>query len=128
MYLLVLVMCLLPPVSCAAPIPGPIYDDPQGTVRTNIVGTNIGEQFTIGLHVVLRLGARWQVSYDEEMLTLISEEYLDDDAKEPGLGGTQYFQFKALKADNTQIEFSLKRGTTGPVSEQKTFSIQIEGG
>lgn len=114
---LLLVLMLLMSFGCS----GPIHTNPQETIYTAP-----DKGFTIGLHVVLRLGARWQVSYDEKMLTLISEEYLDDDAKEPGLGGTQYFQFKALKAGNTQIEFSLKRGTTGPVSEQKTFSIQIE--
>jgi len=77
--------------------------------------------------VVLRLGARWQVSYDEAMLTLVIDDlYIDDDPSNPGLGGTQYFRFRAIKAGATQIECSLKHGTTGPVSEQKTFTVDIK--
>lgn len=107
------------PVACD----GPVYTDPQETIYTAP-----DKGFTIGLHVVKRLGASWQVSYDEEMLTLENEKYTDNNPKSPGLDGTQYFRFAAVKAGETQIECSLKHGTTGPVSEQKTFHIQIEGG
>ncbi len=112
------------PILTPAPPRGPIYTDPGDTITTSV-----GDGFATGLHVVLRLGARWQVNYDEDMLApVINDLYIDDDPANPGLGGTQYFRFRALKAGVTQIEYSLKHGTTGPVSEQKTFHIQIEGG
>ena len=117
--LLLLVLMLLMSFGCS----GPVHTNPQETINTRV-----GKGFTIGLHVVKRLGASWQVSYDEEMLTLENEKYTDNNPKSPGLDGTQYFRFAAVKAGETQIECSLKHGTTGPVSEQKTFSIQIEGG
>ena len=102
---------------------GPVHTNPQETIDTRV-----GKGFTIDLHVVKRLGASWQVSYDEEMLTLENEKYTDNNPKSPGLDGTQYFRFAAVKAGEIQIGCSLKHGTSGPVSEQKTFSIQIEGG
>jgi len=56
----------------------------------------------------------------------IQDLYIDDNPANPGLGGTQYFRFGALKAGATQIECSLKHGTTGPIREQKTFNVEIE--
>lgn len=48
------------PALTLAPPRGPIYTDSGDTITTSV-----GDGFAIGLHVVLRLGARWQVSYDE---------------------------------------------------------------
>lgn len=90
--LLSLVLLLLVSFGCS----GPIHTNPQETINTRV-----GNGFTIGLHVVKRLGASWQVSYDKEMLTLENEKYTDDNPQSPGLGGTQYFQFEAVKANST---------------------------
>ena len=115
--LLLLVLMLLMSFGCS----GPVHTNPQETINTRV-----GKGFTIGLHVVKRLGASWQVSYDEEMLTLENEKYIDDNSKSPGLSGTQYFSFEAVRAGETQIEFSLKHGTTGPISEEKIFNVDIK--
>ncbi len=115
--LLLLVLMLLMSFGCS----GPIHTNPQETINTSV-----GKEFTIGLHVTKRLGASWQVSYDEEMLTLEHEKYIDDNSKSPGLSGTQKFSFEAARAGETQIEFSLKHGTTGPISEQKVFNVDIK--
>ena len=115
--LLSLVLLLLVSYGCS----GPIHTNPQETINTRV-----GNGFTIGLHVVKRLGASWQVSYDKEMITLENEKYTDDNPQSPGLGGTQYFEFEAVKADATKVEFRLKHGTTGLVSEQKIFNIRIQ--
>ncbi len=115
--LLLLVLMLLMSFGCS----GPIHTNPQETINTRV-----GKGFTIGLHVVKRLGASWQVSYDEEILTLEREKYIDDDSKSPGLSGTQYFSFEAATTGESQVEFSLKHGTTGPVSEQKVFDVDIK--
>lgn len=115
--LLLLVLLLLMSFGCS----GPIHTNPQETINTRV-----GKGFTIGLHVVKRLVASWQVSYDKEMLTLGNENYVDDNSKSPGLSGTQYFSYEAAKAGETQIEFSLKHGTTGPISEEKIFNVDIK--
>jgi len=60
--LLLLVLILLMSFGCS----GPVHTNPQETINTRV-----GKGFTIGLHVVKRLGASWRVSYDEEMLTLV---------------------------------------------------------
>ena len=119
----ILAVIMLMLVACATPAPprGPIYTDSQKTITTYV-----SEGFTIGLPVVLRLGARWQVSYDENMLTLgIKDLYIDDDPTNPGLGGTQYFRFEALKAGETEMECILKHGSSGPISEQRIFGVDI---
>jgi len=114
--LLLLVLMLLISLGCS----GPIHTNSQETINTRV-----GKGFTIGLHVVKRLGASWQVSYDEEMLNLEDATYQDDDPKSPGLSGTQYFQFRAVKAGETRIDCILKHGTTGPISEQKVFKVEV---
>ncbi len=111
-----------PPTQYPARPRGPIYTDPGETIAITI-----GERFIIGQDIVLRLGAKWQVSYDEGMLALSSDRYIYDDPESPGLGGTQYFPFMALKSGTTQVECNLTHETTGSVSEQKIFTIQITG-
>jgi predicted secreted protein len=113
-----------PPPTQSPPRPhGHIYTEPAETIVIDI-----GDRFTIGLDVVLRLGAKWQANYNESMLAALSDDYyVDDDSESPGLSGTQYFQFRALKSGTTQVECSLQHGTTGPVSERKVFSVQIIG-
>lgn len=111
-----------PPTQTPARPRGPIYTDPAETIIIDI-----GDTFVIGLDVVLRLGAKWQVTHDEAMLAVLSDDYYADDPESPGLGGTQYFHLRALRAGTTQVEFSLKHGATGPAGEQKIFDVQITG-
>ena len=60
------------------------------------------------------------------MLTLKNEMYIDDNPKSPGLSGTQYFWFEAAKAGKTEITVILQYGTTGPVRDQKGFTVEIK--
>jgi len=97
------------------------------TDATQTISASIGEEFAIGLHVVLRLGPNWVESHDDNMLALVGDSYyIPDDIANPGLGGNKYFQFKALKAGKTKINVILRHGTTGPVVEQKVFNVEIK--
>ena len=97
------------------------YVDPENTISTRA-----GQEFTIGLHVVLRLGPKWDESHDDNMLTLVGDAYIPDDVMKPGCGGYQYFRFRALEAGETEIALALKHSGTGPVVEEKVFKVEIK--
>jgi hypothetical protein len=101
----------------------PIYNSPE-----EIISLKEGESISIGLHVTLRLGAKWQLfNYDNTTLELNPNSiYIDDNPENPGLGGTQYFIFTGIKAGLTAIEFNLSLGTDAPIIQQSVFTVDIK--
>jgi len=97
------------------------YTDPEKTISTRV-----GQEFAIGLHVVLRLGPKWVESHDNDVVALVGEAYIPDDVTKPGCGGYQYFRFRALKASEKEIALALKHSGTGPVVEEKVFKVEIK--
>lgn len=97
------------------------YVDPEKTISTRA-----GQEFAIGLPVVMRLGHKWVESHDNDMVALVGEAYIPDDVTKPGCGGIQYFRFEALKAGITEIALALKHSGTGPVVEEKVFKVEIK--
>jgi len=80
-------------------------------------------------------GYSWQASYDESMLELIPGEnggqstYEPDETDEAvvGAGGTEFFQFKALKAGETEITLTYAQPWEGGgVGETKVFTVIID--
>jgi len=91
------------------------------------ISTSVGKEFVIALDSNPTTGYDWEVSYDDSMLSLVEEEYSPD--KEPGLvgvGGTQYFTFKALKKGGTEITLTYKRSWETGYAEQKVFSVNVK--
>ena len=107
---------LLVPVSCAAPA----YTDAEKTIITHV-----DQEFTISLRVTPRLGARWEESHDGNLLTLLESQIVMDKPLEPVFGNAE-FRFKALKKGKTEITFTLELGSTGPVRDQKVFTVDIK--
>jgi hypothetical protein len=101
----------------------PIYNSNEETISLKK-----GESISIGLHVTLRLGARWQlINYDNTTLESNPNSiYIDDNPENPGLGGTQYFIFTGIKAGLTTIEFKLSVGTDAPIIQQSIYNIEIK--
>ncbi|MFC2025322.1 protease inhibitor I42 family protein [Chloroflexota bacterium] len=94
--------------------------------ETISIGAN--QEFIIALDSNPTTGYKWEVSYDEGMLSLVEEKY-SPDAKAKGLvgaGGTQYFQFKALKTGKTEITLVYKRSWEQEILEQKVFGVEIK--
>ncbi len=99
------------------------YTDPE-----RVINTTVNQEFTIALDSNPTTGYNWEVSYDENMLSLEKEEY-NPDAKAPGLlgaGGTQYYRFKALKVGATEITVTYKRSWKTGYAEQKAFTVDIK--
>jgi len=99
-----------------------------------------GQEIDIGLdqEFIIALGSNpgstgysWQASYDETMLELVGDEPTYE-AKETegdvvGAGGTEFFQFKALEAGETEITLTYAQPWEGGgVGETKVFTVIIE--
>jgi len=97
------------------------YTNPEKTISIRV-----GQEFTIGLHVVLRLGPKWEESHDDNMLAFVGDAYIPDDVAKLGCGGYQYFRFKALQTGKTEITVALKHGGTGPIGKPKVFKVEIK--
>ncbi|MFC1933048.1 protease inhibitor I42 family protein [Chloroflexota bacterium] len=101
---------------------GGIYIDPEKTINSSV-----GSEFAIALDSNPTTGYDWEVSYDDNMLTLGDKEYTME--KCPGLvgaGGTQYFTFKALKKGETKITLDYQRSWEGESINQKVFTVNIK--
>jgi inhibitor of cysteine peptidase len=98
------------------------YTDAADTITTTVDG-----EFIIALDSNPSTGYSWNVSYDASLLSLEKEEY-NPDKKEPGLvgaGGTQYYQFKALKAGSTEVNLTYLRTWEEGYIDRKVFTITI---
>ena len=98
------------------------YTNPSETISTSVNG-----EFVIAVDSNPTTGYNWNASYDESMLSLEKDEY-NPDEKEPGLvgaGGTQYYQFKALKAGSTEINLTYLRSWEEGCADRKVFTVTI---
>ena len=98
------------------------YSNPAETINTTVNG-----EFAIALGSNPTTGYSWNVSYDASLLSLEKEEYTPDKT-EPGLvgaGGTQRYQFKALKAGSTEINLTYLRTWEEGYIDQKVFTVTI---
>ena len=104
-----------------------------GGVQTYIdvektISTCVNQEFVIALDSNPTTGYGWEESHDENMLSLVEEEYEPDEKAEGlvGAGGTQYFRFKALKSGKTEITVTYKRVWETESAEEKVFTVDIE--
>jgi inhibitor of cysteine peptidase len=99
------------------------YTDPGQTID---IGVN--QEFVIALGSNPTTGYSWQESYDQSVLELVEKTYKPGkEAKEGvvGAGGVEYFRFKALKTERTQITLVYKRPLETEILDQKVFTINI---
>ena len=95
--------------------------------QTINIGTN--QEFIIALDSNPTTGYSWQASYDESMLELVGKSYeMGEQAKQGavGAGGVEYFQFKAVKAGNTEITLDYQRSWEEQSTDQKVFTVNIK--
>ena len=99
------------------------YVDPEEKITVGIE-----DEFIIALDSNPTTGYDWEESYDDSMLSLVDDRYELDEKAEGlvGAGGTQYFQFKALKAGQTEITLVYKRHWETEILEQKVFNVEIK--
>jgi len=107
-----------------------------GEVKTYIdsgqtIAIGVDQEFVIAIGANPTTGYDWKVSLDETMLELVEKTYkVAEEAEHEivGAGGVDYFQFKALKAGETQITMVYKRSWEEPTAqdETKVFTVNIE--
>ena len=104
--------------SCAAKV----HTDPA-----KIINISVNQEFTIALGSNITTGYSWQPKYDLNELTLVGNEYKENDTTGQVVGapGTQYFHFKATKSGTTQISFTYYRPWETPKPEDTTAKFNI---
>ena len=90
----------------------------------------LGQNVTITLEANMTTGYDWQFAHalDENMLQLISSEYLINNPELTGSGGKQVWTFKALKPGKTNVFFRYVRPweKNNPPQEQASFEVIIK--
>ena len=98
------------------------YTNPSQTINATVNG-----EFAIALDSNPTTGYSWNASYDASLLSLEKEKYQPSE-KEPalvGAGGTQHYQFKALKAGSTEINLTYLRSWEEEPIDRKVFTVEI---
>lgn len=119
--MLVLVIFLV--AGCAGGTKVNTYTDPAQTINAGV-----NQEFVIALDSNPTTGYNWEEKHDAAMLSLVESIYEPDTpaAGLVGSGGTQYFQFKALKTGKTEITLTYKRSWESSIGEQKVFKVDIK--
>jgi inhibitor of cysteine peptidase len=99
------------------------------TDSNQIIDIRIRQEFVIALDSNITTGYSWQVSYDQNMLELVEKTYEQNPNPRGllGVGGVEYFRFKALNIGETEITFIYRRSWEEPTSQDKTkvFIVRI---
>lgn len=100
-----------------------IYSDPSQTISVNV-----GQEFIIALDSNPTTGYIWHEGFDKSLLELVGHKYERSLAGEGliGAGGTESFEFKALKEGETEVTMVYKQGWEGgSVGEDEVFKVSI---
>ena len=100
-----------------------VYTNPLETIEVNV-----GQSFIIALESNPTTGYTWHEDFDKSFLELLGHEYERSLAGEGlvGAGGTESFEFKALKKGETEITMVYKQGWEGgSVGDEYVFKVTI---
>ena len=99
------------------------------TDSNQIIDVSVRQEFVIALDSNITTGYSQQVSYDQNMLELVEKTYEQNPNSRGlvGVGGVEYFKFKALNIGETEITFVYKRSWVDPTpqDETKVFIVRI---
>jgi inhibitor of cysteine peptidase len=95
------------------------------------IDTGVNKEFTIALGSNPSTGYSWQVSYDEQALTLVEKTYKEQyntGEQIVGAPGTEYFKFKSLSKGETEVTFTYRRPWEQPSAQDQTsiFTINVK--
>lgn len=102
------------------------YSEPDQTIKVNV-----NDEFIIALASNPTTGFAWEESHDQGMLSLEEVTYEQDERPEEmvGVGGTEFFRYKALQAGETEIALLYTRpweAEDDQYNEQVTFRVEIK--
>ena len=99
------------------------------TDSNQIIGVSVRQEFVIALDSNITTGYSWQISYDQNMLELVEKTYEQNPNPRGlvGVGGVEYFRFKASNIGETEITFVYRRSWEEPTPQDKTkvFIVRI---
>jgi inhibitor of cysteine peptidase len=86
-----------------------------------------GEDFTIKLESNPTTGYKWQPTYDDTYVKLISNDFMPamQATKVLGAGGVERFFFRAIKSGNTEIEMLYKRVWEKKARKSRKITVNI---
>jgi inhibitor of cysteine peptidase len=109
-------------LGCAAP--PTVYSDPSKAIEVAS-----GSQFTLALKGNATTGFTWAADYDKTLFSLAEDKYVTDQNPQGmvGVGGTQNFTFKALKAGKGTIACKYARTWESvPPAQTLTFNVTVK--
>ena len=93
------------------------------------IDIGVGQEFVIAIGANPTTGYDWEVTLDETVLELVEKRYKPAEEAEHeivGIGGVDYFRFKALKAGEAEIIMVYKRSWEGEGIDRKIFTVNAE--
>lgn len=124
--LLVMIMVSILAVGTVAGCAGKVETYTESGTKINI---NVNHEFIIALKSNPTTGFSWQESHDGAILELVESNYEQDKASSGmvGVGGTEYYTFKALKKGETEITMVYRQPWAGGAEgETKVFTVNIK--
>ncbi len=100
------------------------HSDPSRTIKVKN-----GDEFVISLESNPTTGYSWQETSDSTMVSLINVDYEEDQAEEGmvGVGGKEFFTYRALQSGETKIEMVYgQHWEGGEVDAPLVFNVVIE--
>jgi predicted secreted protein len=95
------------------------YDVPGQTVRVAA-----GERFVVALEGNPSTGYTWQVSADEQYLTLLAQEF-EPHGEGVGASGQEIFRFRALSPGQATITCEYRRPWDRAARDTASFEVRI---
>lgn len=94
----------------------------------------VGDTFTIQLASQIGTGYTWQLQEEdqkEELLNLLSKEYIESEQTADGSPGADHFTFQALKKGSTELIFAYQRpwedkSEDADAATRKTFQVSVK--
>jgi inhibitor of cysteine peptidase len=108
-------------VACAPAVE--VYSDPLVPIEAKV-----GQEFIIALDSNPTTGYMWYEDYDDSFLKLVEQKYERSLPGEGmvGAGGTESFEFQALKEGETEVTMVYKQGWEGgSVGQEYAFNVSI---
>lgn len=103
----------------------------SGAAMADTIDAMVGKEFVITLDANATTGYEWQLAspIDDNLVKLVSSEYLPDKTDFVGSGGKSIWTFKAVRAGNAQISFKYIRSWEKdiPPVKEVIYMVNIRG-
>ena len=92
--------------------------------QAETITVEVGDSFTLSLDSNPTTGYAWQAQFDAEFLELVATDF-EPSSEAIGAGGVESFEFRALKAGDTEITMVYERSWEEGFIEKVIFTVHI---